>query len=105
VYENASLYLFPSINEGFGIPILEAFQHDLPVLVANNTCLPEVGADAVVAFNPYEASDLVKKISLVLNDHQLQEDLKKKGRARLQAFNWEKTATQLLAVFEQAIRK
>lgn len=105
VYENASLYLFPSINEGFGIPILEAFQHDLPVLVANNTCLPEVGADAVVTFNPYEASDLVKTISLVLNDHQLQEDLKKKGRARLQAFNWEKTATQLLAVFEQAIRK
>jgi glycosyltransferase involved in cell wall biosynthesis len=105
VYENASLYIFPSINEGFGIPILEAFQHDLPVLVANNTCLPEVGSDAVVPFNPYDATDMVKKISLVLNDRQLQENMKQKGRDRLQAFNWEKTATQLLAVFEQAIRK
>ncbi len=105
VYQHASLYVFPSINEGFGIPILEAFQHDVPILVANNTCLPEVGGDAVIQFNPYEATDLFKKISLVLNDPALQATMKEKGRARLQAFNWEKTATQLLAVFEQAIRK
>ncbi|WP_295234357.1 glycosyltransferase family 1 protein [Sediminibacterium sp.] len=105
VYQHASLYVFPSINEGFGIPILEAFQYDVPILVANNTCLPEVGGDAVIQFNPYEATDLFKKISLVLNDPALQATMKEKGRARLHAFNWEKTATQLLAVFEQAIRK
>ena len=105
VYENACLDVFPSYNEGFGIPILEAFQHSLPVLVANNTCLPEVGGDAIVTFNPYEATDIFKKISLVLNDSYLQENMKSKGRDRLQAFNWEKTATQLLAVFEQASRK
>lgn len=105
VYQNSSLYVFPSINEGFGIPILEAFQHGVPVLVANNTCLPEVGGDAVISFNPFEATDIFKKISLVLNDSHLQENMKSKGADRLQAFKWEKTATQLLAVFEQAILK
>lgn len=105
IYANASLYVFPSINEGFGIPILEAFQQGVPVLVANNTCLPEVGGDAVLSFNPYEAADIFNKISLVLNDTALQKEMIEKGKTRLKSFNWEKTATQLLAVFEQAIRK
>ncbi|RZK16536.1 MAG: glycosyltransferase family 1 protein, partial [Pedobacter sp.] len=67
-YSNADLYLFPSLNEGFGLPILEAFQHFLPVIVANNTCLPEVGANAVLTFDPYDVDDLVSKIkSIILN--------------------------------------
>src|SRR5690606_31751108 len=49
-YRYAQLYAFPSINEGFGLPVIEAFHHQMPVIVANNTCLPEVGGDAVLSF-------------------------------------------------------
>lgn len=105
LYQNASLYVFPSINEGFGIPILEAFQFKLPVIVANNTCLPEVGSDAVITFDPFDPEDIFQKIALVLKDQTLQETMKQKGVERLKQFSWNKTASSLLAVFEKAIQK
>jgi len=52
-YEHASLYVFASYNEGFGLPLLEAFKFKLPVLIANNSCLPEVAADAAISFDPF----------------------------------------------------
>ncbi len=105
VYQNASLYVFPSINEGFGIPILEAFQFNLPVIVANNTCLPEVGAEAVISFDPFEPEDIYQKMAQVLNDKALQETMKQEGQERLKQFSWNKTAMSLLAVFEKAVQE
>jgi glycosyltransferase involved in cell wall biosynthesis len=105
VYQNASLYVFPSINEGFGIPILEAFQFEVPVIVANNTCLPEVGAEAVISFDPFESEDIYQKMAQVLNDKALQETMKQKGQERLKLFSWNKTAMSLLAIFEKAVQK
>ena len=102
VYEGASLYVFPSTNEGFGIPILEAFNHQLPVLVANNTCLPEVGGDAVVTFNPFNTDDIFEKMKLVLENKELQEEMIEKGSIRLREFSWQKAAKQLLKIFEKA---
>jgi len=101
-YSNATLYLFPSINEGFGLPILEAFHNKLPVLVADNTCLPEVGGDAVICFNPYSTADLVSKIKQVINNPQLKQQLIETGISRLQDFSWEKTANELLEIFKKA---
>jgi glycosyltransferase involved in cell wall biosynthesis len=103
LYANALMYVFPSINEGFGIPILEAFTHDLPVLVANNTCLPEVGGDAVLQFDPFDISDIAAKIKMVLSDAGLREKMIEKGGARLQDFSWQKTAAELVDVFRMAI--
>lgn len=103
VYKNASCYVFPSINEGFGIPILEAFQFGIPVLVANNTCLPEVGADAVLTFDPYNPQDIAQQINTLLHNPQLQQTLIQKGYQRLQDFSWEKTARRVIEVFEQAV--
>ena len=100
-YENADIYLFPSINEGFGLPILEAFKYQLPVIVANNTCLPEVGADAVLTFNPYDKADLVSKIKILINQPVLKAELINKGQERLQEFSWEKTANELLEIFKK----
>jgi glycosyltransferase involved in cell wall biosynthesis len=102
VYRNAFMYVFPSFNEGFGIPILEAFECNLPVLVANNTCLPEVGADAVVTFNPYDTDDMVNKMKLVIENESLRHDLILKGKKRLQEFSWETTTQKLLNLFEKA---
>ncbi|WP_214071549.1 glycosyltransferase family 1 protein [Mucilaginibacter sp. dw_454] len=103
LYKNALMYVFPSINEGFGIPILEAFKNDLPVLVANNTCLPEVGGDAVVQFDPFDTNDIFQKIRQVADDEDLRSDLIKKGRARLQDFSWQNTALQLIEIFKKAV--
>ncbi len=105
VYRHAFLYVFPSINEGFGIPILEAFKFDLPVLVADNSCLPEVGGDAVLTFHPYNTSDIFEKIRSVIDNDHLREDLINKGRQRLQMFSWGKNAAELLSVFEKAVGK
>lgn len=101
VYQHATCYVFPSINEGFGIPILEAFQFGIPVLVANNTCLPEVGGDAVVSFDPYNPHEIAQQINTLVHDTTLQQTLIEKGYQRLQDFSWEKTARKLIEVFEQ----
>ena len=103
LYKNAQLYIFPSVNEGFGIPVLEAFAHDLPVLVANNTCLPEVGGDAVLQFDPFDTDDMFQKMQTVLNDTGLQKEMISKGRERLKHFSWHKTALELVDVFRKAL--
>ncbi|MFC4213101.1 glycosyltransferase family 4 protein [Pedobacter lithocola] len=100
-YKHAELYLFPSINEGFGLPILEAFQNDLPVLVANNTCLPEVGGDAVISFNPYDVQDLVSKIQHVITNPEIRLQLIELGKRRLSFFSWSKTANELTEIFKR----
>jgi glycosyltransferase involved in cell wall biosynthesis len=102
IYSCALMYVFPSVNEGFGIPILEAFKHGLPVLVANNTSLPEVGGDAVLTFDPFDISDIYIKMKTVLEDDHLRENMISKGRLRLQSFSWIKSALQLIALFKKS---
>ncbi len=99
LYHSAYLYVFPSVNEGFGIPVLEAFQYNIPVIVAGNTCLPEVGGDAVLQFNPFDTDDIAAKMKMVLENEALRRDLIHKGQIRLKDFSWQKTAEQLLKLF------
>jgi glycosyltransferase involved in cell wall biosynthesis len=103
MYQNAFMYVFPSINEGFGLPILEAFKFELPLLIANNTCMPEVAGDAAIGFNPYDVDDLVRQLKRLIEDDTLRNDLIQKGNKRLQEFNWAKSCDQLLDIFKQAI--
>ncbi len=103
IYQHALLYVFPSVNEGFGIPILEAFKNNLPVLVANNTCLSEVGGDAVIAFDPFDNADIVTQITKVLDDAELRDQMISKGRERLKLFSWKIAAEQLVALFKKAV--
>ncbi|MFD2145313.1 glycosyltransferase family 4 protein [Mucilaginibacter antarcticus] len=87
LYINALLYVFPSINEGFGIPVLEAFSHSLPVLIANNTCLPEIGGEAVLTFNPFDIADITATITSAMDDENLRKSMIEKGRVRLKIFH------------------
>lgn len=103
LYNNATMYVFPSLNEGFGLGVLEGFSHNLPVLVANNTCLPEVGGDAVLQFDPFDTDDICEKMKMVLIDDNLRNDMINKGRVRLKDFSWHKTALQLIEVFKKAV--
>lgn len=103
LYKHAALYVFPSVNEGFGIPILEAFAHKVPVLVAGNSCLPEVAGNAAICFDPYNADALSKLIVQTINDQALLQSLQQKGTERLKHFTWGKTLEALEALFERSI--
>ena len=102
-YKNAALFVFPSLNEGFGIPVLEAFKAKIPVLVANNSCLPEVGGEGVISFDPYDEIGLAKSIHHLLNNDIARAQLIENGQERLTYFSWEKTALELLSVFEKTV--
>ncbi|MFD0750831.1 glycosyltransferase family 4 protein [Mucilaginibacter calamicampi] len=103
LYKNALLYAFPSVNEGFGLPVLEAFSNDLPVVVSNNTCLPEVGGQAVLSFDPFDTDDIFKTIKSVLDDEALRDTMIFEGRERLKEFSWKKTAEQLVEIFKRVV--
>ena len=103
LYQKAKLYVFPSINEGFGIPVLEAFKYQVPVVIANNTCLPEVAGQGAKSFNPFSVQDMANAIGSVLKDEPLRQSYIEKGNAQLQNFSWEKTAGSLMQLFKKAV--
>ena len=103
LYQKAKLYVFPSINEGFGIPLLEAFKYQVPVVIANNTCLPEVAGQGAKSFNPFSVEDMANEIGAVLKDEPLRQTYIEKGNAQLQNFSWDKTAGALMQLFKKAV--
>ena len=103
LYHKAKLYVFPSINEGFGIPVLEAFKYQVPVVIANNTCLPEVAGQGAKSFNPFSVKDMANAISTLLKDEALRQTYIEKGNAQLQNFSWDKTAGALMQLFKKAV--
>ena len=103
LYQKAKLYVFPSINEGFGIPVLEAFKYQVPVVIANNTCLPEVAGQGAKSFNPFSVQDMANALGSVLKDEPLRQSYIEKGNAQLQNFSWDKTAGALMQLFKKAV--
>ncbi|MBV9989205.1 MAG: glycosyltransferase family 4 protein [Chitinophagaceae bacterium] len=100
LYENALLYVFPSLNEGFGLPVLESFLMRVPVIAADNTCLPEIGGDAILGFDPTDPAALARSIQMLADNEPLRADMIRKGSLRLQLFSWEKAAAQLSSIFK-----
>jgi len=103
LYTKASVYVFPSLSEGFGLPALEAMHHDCPVVSSNATCLPEVYSSAAQYFDPKNVDDMAETINSVLDDDELRTSLIEAGRQQAAKYSWLNTAKQTLAVYEQAI--
>ena len=103
LYKNAAVYVEPSFEEGFGIPILEAFACGCPVVSSNAGSLKEVGGEAAIYFNPNDIGDMVNKILKVLGNGNLRKTLVEKGKKRVKLFNWKKMAEQTLEVYNSAL--
>lgn len=100
-YQNALLFVFPSLYEGFGLPILEAMVLGVPVIAANAASLPEVGENACLYFNPNSSDDLYDKIVPLINDIKERKEMIHRGRTQSEKFSWEKTAHETLQVYQK----
>lgn len=100
VLKNSSLYVLPSLYEGFGIPILEAFASGTPVATSNISSMPEVAGEAAIYFEPKNENDIKRALKTVLFDQALQDNLREKGYERLKQFSWEKCSKETLQVLE-----
>lgn len=101
LYHEAEAFVFPSLNEGFGIPVLESFSAGCPAILSNRSSLPEVGADAAVYFDPEQGDSIACAVEKVLTDSTLRKEMRQKGTERLAQFSWEKTAMKTQNLYRQ----
>lgn len=104
LYKNASLFVFPSRYEGFGIPPLEAMSFDCPVACSNTSSIPEVVGDAAEMFDPDSMESMGQTIERVLKDLTLRNVLVARGRERIKLFSWERCAEQTMDVYRSLLR-
>ena len=103
VYQKANLFVFPSLYEGFGLPILEAMVSEVPVLSSNKTSLPEVGGDSVIYFDPNKVDDLAKKINKYILNTELLKSYIDKGKLHARLFSWEKASKKHISIIKQML--
>ncbi len=103
LYNNALAFIFPTMYEGFGLPVLEAFHLGCPVLVSNTSSIREIGGDAVIYFEPKNAVSIIAAIHKILHDPKLRQDLINKGYEQVKRFSWTKTASETKKVYQQVI--
>ena len=103
LYDLATCLVFPSLAEGFGLPVLEAMQRALPVACSNTTSLPEVAGDAALYFDPTDTAAIREALERLLKDAGLREHLAAAGRVQAEKFSWEATAEATLRSYELAL--
>jgi glycosyltransferase involved in cell wall biosynthesis len=103
LYGTATALVFPSLGEGFGLPLIEAMACGLPAAVSGVSALPEIGGEAAVYFDPANAAEMAAVISSLLDDGSLRSRLREAGRRRAADFDWAKTAEQTLAFYRQVV--
>ena len=102
-YKIASVFVFPSFYEGFGLPGLEAMAAGVPVVVSDKSSLPEVYADAAIYFDPFNPENIADKIKIVLDNDKLKQELIVKGKTQAAKYSWRKTAHQTLEVYHKVV--
>lgn len=105
LYKNASVFAFPSFNEGFGLPALEAMAFGLPVVSSSSSCLPEILGEGALYFNPKDPKDIAKKIEKVLDDNDLKDNLVRNGYDQIKKYSWKRMAEQTLGAYKEILDK
>jgi len=101
IYENAYLYVFPSLYEGFGLPPLEAMNYGVPVISSNRSCLPEVLGEAVLYFDPENYEQMAEVMHLALENKDIQMELQENARQHVKSFSWDRLARQTLDIYQE----
>ncbi|TAF44189.1 MAG: glycosyltransferase family 1 protein [Sphingobacteriales bacterium] len=105
IYRLAKIFIYPSVFEGFGIPILEALNCDVPVIAAKGSCLEEAGGSHSIYINPYNETELANKITLILNDDALRQNMIMAGKKYALNFREDIIAQQLVAIYQKTLLK
>ncbi len=103
LYARARIFAFPSLDEGFGMPILEAMSHGVPVITSQCSAMPEVAGDATLLVDPLNIDQLAHALNRLAGDEGLREDLIARGRARVPRFTWDSAVAQTWAVYEKVM--
>lgn len=103
LYNAASLFVYPSLYEGFGIPVVEAMACGCPVITSNLSSLPEVNGEAGIMVDPYNTTQLAEAMQQVLADPALAQCMKERGLERARLFSWERCAHTTMAVYQQVL--
>lgn len=103
IYSGASIFVFPSLYEGFGIPVLEAMACGTPVITSNVSSLPEVAGDAALLIDPHSSTDLADAICRLISDRDMANLLKTKGFERIKKYSWMRTAEETLKIYRDVV--
>ena len=103
LYKSASLFIYPSIYEGFGMPPLEAMSHYCPVACSNTSAIPEIVGDAALLFDPLSKKSISESMQLVLFNSELSKKLVEKGREKIKNFTWEKCCINTLKTYKKVL--
>ncbi|MDP1726929.1 MAG: glycosyltransferase family 1 protein [Bacteroidota bacterium] len=103
IYSQASMFLYPSLRESFGIPMIEAMRCEVPIITSNTSCMPEIAGDAALFVNPFNAGEIADAIVRLYHDTGLQNSLVAKGKIRAEIFSWDKNAMQTIDLYRQVV--
>jgi len=103
IYNAATVFVYPSLYEGFGLPPLEAMASGCPVITSNTSSLPEVVGNAGMMVDPCDINSLTQKIYEIVSDHGLASKLRKNGLNQAKLFNWNKTSSETLKIYNDLI--
>ena len=103
IYSQSELFLYPSLRESFGIPILEAMLSGTPVITSDTSSMPEISAGAAVLVDPYNPAEITKAMITVCSDEELKEEMKTKGFKRASEFSWRIMAEKVLNIYHKTI--
>ena len=101
LYKYAEVFVYPSLYEGFGLPVLEAMHYGTPVIVSDKASLPEVAGDAAVYFNPISVDELEECINSLLDDREQRERIKQAGILQEKKFSWDKCADEHIKFYQK----
>jgi len=101
IYSEASVLVYPTLYEGFGLPPIEAMACGIPTIVSNTSSLPEVVGNASLLFDPYSIKDMAEKTLQMLTNKEMQDHYIKEGYKNIQRFSWDKTAKNIAKVISE----
>jgi len=101
LYQAARMLIFPSLGEGFGLPLVEAMASGIPIVSSKTSCIPEVVGDAAILIDPHSPQEIEEAICSLLTDSKLAEELTRRGLERSYRFSWKETAKQTLQLYRQ----